>query len=167
MARKSRCKITEFSDYLGYNASKDEYFYGEKVQMIVDQGGVPVEIFLHPGSYHDTIALSEMRFSLPSGSELFADKGYNWESAENKLIHEKNIKPMFLYKKNLKRRDSDEKIIAEKQKKRKPIETVFSLITRLFPKKIHAINLEGMERKIRIFILAYSFGKYIKSMLLI
>lgn len=160
IVRKRRCKIVEFIDYLGYNASKKERFYGLKVQMITNQYNIPVTIYIHPGSYHDMSAFSEMSFSLPAGSELFADKGYNSQTAEEKLKNEKGIKPMFLYRKNIKRANDDEKTIKYKQKKRKPIETTFSQITALFPKKIHAIHLDGFETKIRIFILAYTFKLY-------
>ena len=41
---------------------------------------------------------------------------------------------------------------------RKKIETSFSQITQLFPKKIHAVISKGFELKIKCFILAYSMS---------
>ena len=44
---------------------------------------------------------------------------------------------------------------------RKMIETTNSLITKLFPKKIHSVTAEGFEMKVFLFILAHSFQRAI------
>jgi hypothetical protein len=40
---------------------------------------------------------------------------------------------------------------------RKVIETTNSLITKLFPKKIHAVTAKGFEMKVALFVIAHNF----------
>ena len=42
---------------------------------------------------------------------------------------------------------------------RKRIETVFSEITRLFPKRIHAVTLKGFLMKLSFFIIAFTLDR--------
>ena len=42
---------------------------------------------------------------------------------------------------------------------RKRIETVFSEITRLFPKRIHAVTLKGFLMKVSFFIIAFTLDR--------
>jgi len=45
---------------------------------------------------------------------------------------------------------------------RKRIETVFSQITRIFPKSINAVTSKGFEIKLFNFVLAYTFDLFFK-----
>ena len=47
--------------------------------------GIPVEIFLSPGSYADVNALHDFSFPVPSGSIIYGDKAYNAYSVEDEL----------------------------------------------------------------------------------
>ena len=51
--RINRCRIYEGEEFRGYNASKKEYFYGLKVNMVATAEGQPFEVVLCPGKYHD------------------------------------------------------------------------------------------------------------------
>ena len=46
---------------------------------------------------------------------------------------------------------------------RKRIETVFSQITRIFPRSIHAVTSKGFEIKVFNFILSYTFDILFKE----
>jgi hypothetical protein len=63
-------------------------------------------------------------------------------------------------KKNSHRGDS---FIDEIPKKynRKIVETAYSVITSRFPKRIHAVTIEGFQMKVFFVILAYAIIKYI------
>jgi hypothetical protein len=61
-------------------------------------------------------------------------------------------------KKNSKRAD-DCRRNYYKQLMRKRIETVFSQITSLFPKHVHAVTLNGFLLKLSMFIIAFALGK--------
>ena len=66
--------------YRGYNASKRQYFYGFKVQVVTTQDGTPIDFYITAGSIHDNTALQAMPLELPQGSEVYADSAYlNYE----------------------------------------------------------------------------------------
>lgn len=46
-----------------------------------------------------------------------------------------------------------------KQLMRKRIETVFSQITGLFPRHIHAVTLDGFLLKVTLFVIAFALDK--------
>ena len=78
--RISRCKLLQDEAYRGYNASKRQYFYGFKVEVITTEDGVPVDYYITVGFIHDNTALQAMDIDLPQGSELYADSAYlNYE----------------------------------------------------------------------------------------
>ena len=63
--------------YCGYCAAKDEKFFGWRLHLICTPQGEPVRFRVLPGSLHDLTPLHELTVSLPPGSRLFGDKGYN------------------------------------------------------------------------------------------
>ena len=63
-------------EFRGYNASRKEYFYGVKVQLVTTREGIPVEVCMVPGSEHYVHALSRMSVDLPCASRLYADSAY-------------------------------------------------------------------------------------------
>ena len=70
------------------------------------------------------------------------------------------IQLMVERKSNSKRLDSFA-LKAYKKFMRKRIETTFSEITGLFPRKIHAVTIQGFILKIVLFIFAYSLNRAI------
>ena len=48
-----RARIFRGKSYHGYSASKKAYFFGIKVHMIVDEGGIPIEFCFTGGSSSD------------------------------------------------------------------------------------------------------------------
>lgn len=148
--RIKRCSIYQEEDFRGWNASKEEYFYGLKVHLLISESGIPVELFLSPGGYSDTSSLYDFAFLLPRGSYIHGDKAYNVYEVEDELKKEKNIHLMPIRKKNSKR--NYDSFISEGIKYiRKRIESIFSIIEQWFPNHIHA----GFEIKTLLFVLAY------------
>jgi hypothetical protein len=164
--RISRCRIyplqTADDDYAipkkesfrGYIASKRRYFYGLRVHLVVSGAGEPVEFSLAAGSEADVAVFKDLELDLPEGSIILADKGYTDYDYED-LLEE-----VGLHLKAQRKKRSKREMPAWEEFLGKPIrqyiETVFSRLTNLFAKKIHAVTPRGFELKIVWFLLAFS-----------
>jgi hypothetical protein len=144
-------------EFRGYIASKDEYFFGVKVHLLVTAEGHPVEAFLTPGARNDTRAMKQFQFNLPSGSVVIGDKAYNDYNFEGLLSEAASIDLRPLRRKNSTR---EEPAYVEyiQHTYRKQIETTGSDFERQLPNSIHAVTAEGFELKVFLFVLAVSFG---------
>jgi hypothetical protein len=148
-------KLIKSEDYRGYIASKKRYFYGVRVQLLTTKNGIPVEFVFMPGGANDVRALNALPLNLPPGSEVYTDSGYTDYTAEDDLEIASEIDLKVLRKKNSKRQDEPWNHYI-KQHTRHYIETVFSAITCLFPKSIHAVTFDGFLLKIEAFIFAFT-----------
>ncbi len=108
-----------------------------------------------PGSTNDVRALNALPLNLPPGSEVYSDSAYTDYTSEDDLEIADKITLKVMRKKNSQRKDSP-CIQYIKQCIRHYIETVFSAITCLFPKSIHAVTYEGFLLKIEAFIFAFT-----------
>jgi hypothetical protein len=142
--RISRCKIYQDEEYRGYCPSKKQYFFGLKVAMIVTSDYKPIEFIFSPGSFHDSTISKKLDFDLPENSEIYGDSAFSDQCFEDLLKDTQNINPFFDRKTNSKNPHS---LWIEYMIKtyRKTIETSFSMLTNLFPKKIHAVTSFGFE----------------------
>ena len=154
--RIGRCKIYRKEKYRGYNASKREYLYGIKVHMITTKNREPVDFLFSPASMNDCKAFKSFELDLPEGSTLYGDCAYTDYSYEEIVQKATKIYLKFARKSNSKKKHTPwvEYLI---NTTRKGIETAFSQINLLIPKKIHATTNYGFELKVLGFILAYSF----------
>ncbi len=75
--------------YIGFSATKNRYFCGIKVHMIVTNQGCPVEVQIRPGAESDVNVLWSMELDIPSGSQLYADGAYSCFDLEDVLSDEK------------------------------------------------------------------------------
>ena len=140
--------------FRGYIASKRRYFYGLRVHLVVTGAGEPVEFALAAGSEADVTIFKDLELDLPEGSIILADKAYTDYDYED-LLSEVGLRLKAQRKKNSKRpRPMWEEFLGKPI--RRYIETVFSRLTSLFPKKIHAVTPRGFELKIVCFLLAFS-----------
>lgn len=154
--RISRSKIFQGENFRGYISSKRRYFYGLRVHMIVTASGEPVEFMLVPGSESDVAVLKQLNFSLPPGAICYGDKIYNDYKYEDLLKEAAGIILKPIRKKNSKRAEGDSIARRTVNYTRKRIETTFSSITELFPKKIHAVTSQGFALKVISFILVFA-----------
>jgi DDE family transposase len=140
--------------FRGYIASKRRYFYGLRVHLVVTRAGEPVEFSLEAGSEADVTVFKEFDLDLPEGSIICADKAYTDYDYEDLL------KEAGLYLKAQRKKNSKRPLEAWEEFLGKPIrqyiETVFSRLTNLFARKIHAVTPRGFELKIVWFLLAFS-----------
>ena len=123
---------------------------------MVTQAGQPVEFFLTPGNCFDGEGLYWFHFDLPEGAQVVGDKAYNNNLIED-MLDEAGIHLRPFRKKNSKR-PVPPWIYYLQFHYRKMVETTGSLLTKLFPKKIHATSAIGFELKIVLFVIATSLG---------
>ncbi|MEZ4529321.1 MAG: IS982 family transposase [Desulfobacterales bacterium] len=154
--RISRSKIFRGEDYRGYISSKKRYFFGIRVHMIITASGEPVEFLIAPGAESDVTVLKQQNFGLPPGSVCYGDKIYNDYSYEDLLKEVAGIILKPIRKKNSKRAEGDFIVRRAVSYTRKKIETVFSIVTNFFPKKIHAVTSKGFALKVMSFILVFA-----------
>jgi len=140
--------------FRGYIASKRRYFYGLRVHLVVTGAGEPVEFALAAGSEVDVTVFKELNLDLPEGSIICADKAYTDYEYEDLL------KEAGLHLKAQRKKRSKRPMAAWEEFVGKPIrqyiETVFSRLSGLFSRKIHAVTPRGFELKIVWFLLAFS-----------
>jgi len=148
-------RLIRSEEYRGYIASKKRYFYGVRVQLMSTKSGIPVEFAFLPGSANDVRGLNALPFNLPPGSEVYVDAAYTDYTVEDDMEESSQISLKVMRKKNSKRQDPQwQKYI--KQSTRHYIETVFSSISCVFPKSIHAVTYEGFLLKLQAFIFAFT-----------
>ena len=156
--RIRRCRLYPPREYggafRGYIASKRRYFYGLRVHLVVTGAGEPVEFSLVAGSEADVSVFKDLELDLPEGSIILADRAYTDYDYED-LLEEVGLHLKAQRKKNSKRPMPPWEEFLGKPV-RQYIETVFSRLTNLFSRKIHAVTPRGFELKIVWFLLAFS-----------
>lgn len=149
--RMNRCKIYNSKGYYGYVATREEYFYGIRIHMLTTENGAPVEYLIKPGSMHDSKAFRAMNLAIPNRSVIYADSAYLNAKEASRLFREEKVLLIAQTKRNSKHPvpEATEKI---RKKKRKMVETTFSILEKLLPRSIHAVSRRGFELKIVNFI---------------
>jgi hypothetical protein len=157
--RIRRCRLYPLEEhggaFRGYISSKRHYFYGLRVHLVVTGAGEPVEFSIAAGSEADVRVFKDLELDLPEGSVICADKAYTDYHYEDLLKEAARLHLKAQRRKNSKRPIAAWEEFLSKSI-RKYIETVFSGITNLFSKKIHAVTPQGFELKIVWFLLAFA-----------
>ena len=157
--RMPHCKLLKGAVFRGFCASKQQYFFGVKVQVIVTEDGLPVEALFVPGAEHDAEALCPLLWDFEAGDAIYEDSRYTSYVFED-MAGETGIEVLRARKINSKRKDAPH-VAYLKNHYRKRIETVFSTITNLFPKTLHCVSTKGFFIKALLFLMAYQFNKII------
>jgi hypothetical protein len=156
--RIRRCRLYPPEEHAGafrgYIPSKRRYFYGLRVHLVVTEAGEPVEFSLVAGSEADVSVFKDLELDLPEGSTILADKAYTDYDYED-LLEEVGLHLKAQRKKNSKRpMPLWEEFLGKPI--RQYIETVFSRMSALFARKIHAVTPRGFELKIVWSLLAFT-----------
>ncbi len=120
--------------------------------------GIPLEFCILPSACSNLQGLAELALDLPELAELFVDAGYNFYEWEDYLQEIADLRLQVPRKTNSKRQ-REPWLEIYKSLMRKYIETTIGEIAKLFPKKIHATNLNGFLLKIALFLFAYQIDK--------
>lgn len=162
--RAGRCTTFEKNTEVnfGYCASKDMYYYGQKLTLLVTPQGIPTAYILTPANFHDLKALktnlSKVTPDLKK-KKLIADKGYydgELEVTLKKQHHTTLIVPE-------KRRHQKRNTLGEKKllKKRNIVETVNQqLQDQMNIDETRAKSNLGLQSRIQSSILSFTFGIY-------
>jgi hypothetical protein len=156
--RISRCKILKGKQWRGKQSSMRRYFYGVKVQVLVNRQGIPVEFGFVPGCESDVQALKKLPLAVAAESKIYGDAAYTDYQTEDDMREIELIELMIQRKRNSLRPD-EPWIRFIKEQMRKGIETCFSEIKALFLRKIHAVTFKGFLLKLVMFILAFTLNK--------
>jgi hypothetical protein len=156
--RISRCRLVRGKEFGGHIAGKRRHSYGVRVQVVTTEEGVPVEFAFLPGSASDARGLGVLPPALPEGSRLFMDGGYTDCAAEDAAAISGGVELAPSRKTNSGRGD-DCRRSYYKRLVRKRIETVFSQITNLSPRHIHAVTPDGFLLKVSTFVIAFALDK--------
>lgn len=150
--------VSDKESYRGYISSKREYFFGVRVQVATTIENLPVEFSILPGDSSDLQGLAEMPLAFAEGAEIAADAAYTEYNWEDYWRETQGVKLLVMRKKGSLRGD-DLPTQWFKFWLRHRIETTFGEITKMFPKKIHATNLNGFIFKVFLFLLAFQLDK--------
>lgn len=156
--RIPRCKLLTGKAYRGRSASKRQWFYGFKVQVIATSDGLPVEFYIHAGSEADIIGLRAMAVDLPEGSLLYADNAYTDYALEDLFAEATGGQQLTARQARSKRPHTPAQRFLI-QHFRKGIETTFSQLTARFPKHIHAVTAAGFVLKLALFIFVHTLDQ--------
>ena len=151
--RARRCRKVRGRLYCGYCAAKDEKFFGWRLHLICTPQGVPVRFTMLPGALHDLTPLHELTVSLPPGSRLFGDKGYNSAKDEDSIWEEAQVRLIPVRRKNMKAHEwfVDE---LELREYRHTIETVNSQAEAMGIERLHARTNAGVDLKVHASLIA-------------
>ena len=153
--RSYRCKLLTGKEFIGFCKAKKKFYYGFKIHMITTHDGKPIEFIITPASMADITAFKLMEIDLPLNATIYGDKAYTQYSLEDDLQEFEKIRLIADRKTNATRQHSGciqylQSIL------RKRIETTFSQLTSMLPRKIHAVTKNGFLLKLIIFIVSYS-----------
>ncbi len=156
--RSYRCKILKGKEFIGFCKAKKKFYYGFKLHMLTTASGLPVEFIITPASHADITAFKTMHIDLREGSKIYGDKAYTDYQLEEELSDIAGIHFLPERKVNSKRQHSGS-LNSIRGKLRKKIETSFSSLTRLLPRRIDAVTTQGFIMKLLIFIFSFSLQK--------
>lgn len=144
---------------VGYCASKKSHYYGFKLHVQIDSFGFVQSYVLSAASVHDVHMVEELLHQAPSALVL-GDKGYLSHSLHVRL--EKNFGTLLCVptRSNSKKQRWTPGFTRWMRRKRKQIETVFSiLVTRFALSSIRSKSPSGFETNVDGILLAYTLWK--------
>lgn len=156
--RSYRCKLLKGKEFIGFCKAKKKFYYGFKLHLITTTTGMPIEFSITPASTADITAFKMMEIDLPSNSKIYGDKAYTDYGFED-LLHEIFDINLIPERKNNAKRQHSNCMRYVQNRLRKRIETTFSEITRLFPRKIEAVTGKGFLMKVIIFLCSFVLNK--------
>ncbi|BDW47481.1 IS982 family transposase [Lactococcus garvieae] len=136
---------------IGYNATKEQYFYGCKCHALVSESGYVIDYVITPASIADSTMAEEVVAHFGTATVL-GDMGYLGHALHDRLKL-KGIELITPVRKNMKK-----KIIAfpDFSKRRKVIERVFYFLTNLGAERCKSRSAYGFQVKLEMLLLAYS-----------
>jgi Transposase DDE domain len=140
----------------GYCASKRSYFYGFKAHIQITDAGMVTSYVVAPCSYHDIEVTEELVSQAPHPVTL-GGKGYSSKVMKPHLQHTYGVSLWTPSRSNSTQPSLPKDIGKWMRKKRKQIETTFSVLTDTFlMTSIRANSLSGFETSLEAILLAHT-----------
>ncbi|MCL5998069.1 MAG: transposase [Chloroflexi bacterium] len=98
--RIRRCQLYRGEAFRGYIASKQRYFYGLRLHVVVTADGHPIEVVLAPGADADIAAFKRLLLDLPDDATVYGDKAYTDYMCEEVLNEDTPLTWVSLHKRN-------------------------------------------------------------------
>jgi len=160
--RIRRSRLVQGEPWRGYAASKRRYYYGVKLHLLVTADGLPVELCFTPASVNDVTALQGWALDLPAGSVVYADAAYTDYQLEDAWLQAEGVR-LRADRRNGSQRPHEPAVDCLIGLHRKAVETTFSGITQLLPRKIHAVTQAGFLLKLLLFVFAYTIRTWLEE----
>ncbi|EOQ09097.1 hypothetical protein IKC_06130 [Bacillus cereus VD184] len=149
--RNCRAKVLGSITEIGYNSTKEMYYYGVKISAAVTESGFPIAYVVSSPKIHDVQLLETLVNEAPI-SNILGDKGYISGSIQEKIAR-KGVTVTTPLRKNMK--DADKINDTLLGKRRKKIETVFSSLERLGIQDFRSRSILGFESRLESILLVY------------
>lgn len=149
--RNFRSKVLGEYANIGYNATKDQYFYGCKCHALVSESGYVIDYVITPASIADSTMTEEV-VSQSGTPTVLGDMGYLGQALHDRLKL-KGIELITPVRKNMKYPPIP---FPNFSKRRKVIERVFSFLTNLGTERCKSRSPYGFQVKLEMLLLAYS-----------
>jgi len=151
--RNKRAKLFSKIANIGYNSTKELYYYGFKISLSIDSKGFPIAYEVTSASVHDINMAYDLIEQAPN-KQILADKGY----VSEKLKQDCLAIGVDIWTPTRKNQQMDKRIDNHLLKKfRKRIETVISSLSSLGIQKFRSRSLFGFEARLEAILLTYSF----------
>lgn len=149
--RNLRSNVLEDYADIGYNATKDQYYYGCKCHALVSESGYVIDYLITPASKADSAVTEDLlsQFATPT---VLGDMGYLGQALHDRL---KGIELITPVRKNMKRKPI---VFPDFSKRRKVIERVFSFLANLGAERCRSRSALGFQVKLEMMLLAYSLS---------
>lgn len=161
-SRRSKGFARKHEVNYGYCASKDAYYYGEKLTLFVTPQGIPTAHILTPANIHDVRALKENISGVAcelKRKTIVADKGYYDGDLEITLKERYKAKLVVPEKRRHQKKNTPEEKALLKQ--RQIVETVNEqLQDQMGIDRTRAKSHRGLLARIQSILLSFTFGAY-------
>lgn len=146
----------------GYCASKDMYYYGQKLTLFVTPSGIPTNHIMTPANVHDVRALKEhlpLVFQDLRRKRLVGDKGYY--DGELEVTLETRYKTRLVVPEKKRHRKKNTKEEKQLLRKRSIIETINNQLQDIMNiDETRARSIQGLHSRIQAAITSFTFGIY-------
>ncbi len=153
--RAERCRKVQGDHYLGYCASKREWYFGWQLHLVCDATGIPITFELLPARWDELTLVQDLLTPLPEGSSVVADKGYiSHQDQQLSYIHGR-VRLIPRQRRNMAGNTVEDARLIRAHRSR--IETVNSQLEKMGLQRLHARTNPGFALKVLASLLALTF----------
>jgi len=157
--RAARCRKVQGDDYLGYCASKREYYCGWQLHLVCDAVGVPISFEWLPAKWDELTLVQDLLSPLPAGSVVVADKGYISDKDQQVSYINGRVRLIPKQRRNMRGNTPDDAELIRAHRSR--IETVNGQLEKMGLQRLHARTNPGFALKVLASLLALTFTNVI------